>query len=84
MWRKGWYMLEFQNEERLKKETGTKTAEHRLATVTAVSGTKMQLQFDGESSASDKYYRGIAAVSVGGRVLCARVAGTYVVLGELL
>ena len=55
-----------------------------MAVVKGVSGNKMQLLFDGEQTASDKYYKGLATVSVGKRVLCARVYGTYVVLGELL
>lgn len=77
-------MLDYMEEERLQKQSRGKETEHRMAVVKGVSGNKMQLLFDGEQTASDKYYKGLATVSVGKRVLCARVYGTYVVLGELL
>lgn len=77
-------ILNYQEEKRLEDQNKENAAEHRIATVTAVSGKKMRLQFEGEDNASNKYYRGIATVSAGKRVLCARVSGTYVVLGELL
>lgn len=77
-------MLDYAEEKKLQNEKGGKTEEHRIATVADVSGTKMQLRFDGEETPSGKYYRGIAVCAAGKRVLCARVSGTYVVLGELL
>lgn len=77
-------MLEYYEEKQLQKQGTATTTEHRIAVVKGVSGSKMQLLFDGEKTASDKYYRGLSTVSVGKRVLCARVSGTYVVLGEIL
>lgn len=58
-------------------------AEVRLATVTAVIGKKMKLLFDGEETAGEMAYKGIYTASVGQRVLCIKVAGTYVVLGAI-
>lgn len=77
-------ILNYQQEETIRKQGEVGSDEHRIATVTAVSGTKMRLQFDGEEAASEKYYRGLVTASVGKRVLCARVSGTYVVLGAIL
>lgn len=77
-------MLEYYEEKQLQEKNSGTSPEHRIAVVKGVSGSKMQLLFDGEPTASDKYYRGLATVSVGSRVLCARVSGTYVVLGEIL
>lgn len=58
----------------------------RLGTVTAKSTTSgtggLRIKFDGEESASDKYFkcnRG-ASFATGNRVLCARVGGTWVAL----
>ena len=51
----------------------------------AVSSYKVQLKFDGETASSGKYYKVIytSGISSGSRVLCARVSGTWVVLGVI-
>lgn len=50
-----------------------------------VSNYKVQLLFDGETVSSGKYYKCIntTALGNGSRVLCARVSGTWVVLGVI-
>ena len=58
-------------------------AETRLATVTEVIGEKMKLLFDGEETAGEMAYKGIHTASVGQRVLCIKVSGTYVVVGAI-
>ena len=56
-----------------------------LGTVGSVSGGKATIQFDGEGSASNKYYPSLAPYSpIGGdRVLVANIAGTHVILGKI-
>ena len=51
----------------------------------AVSSYRVKLLFPGESSASTKTYQVLntTGVSNGVRVLCARVSGSWVVLGAL-
>lgn len=57
----------------------------RLAVVSAVSGYTVRLLFDGEDAAGEKYYKFSKnlSLSVGDRVLCAAVSGTWVVIAEI-
>lgn len=60
--------------------------ELRLATVVNFSATSgSTLLFDGESEATTKRYKRLysANLSAGYRVLCAKVSGTYVILGRV-
>lgn len=53
-------------------------------TASAMSNYKAELLFDGETQSSGKKYRSIySGISNGTRVLCARVSGTWVILGPL-
>jgi hypothetical protein len=56
-----------------------------IGTVGSVSGNKATIQFDGEGSASSKYYPSLAPYSpvAGHRVLVANIAGTHVILGQI-
>ena len=57
-----------------------------LATVSEISGTRLKLIFDGQSSASPKAYSRLGSYSspvVGQRVLVARISGSIVVLGRI-
>lgn len=55
--------------------------ELRLATVAAKNGTYWaSLKFDGDDTASTKFYRSLVSVSVNNRVLCAKVSGTWVII----
>lgn len=56
-----------------------------MGTVTGTSGG-VQIQFDGETSASSKLYKRISSYTpaVGDRVLLLRAGRTWVVLGKIL
>lgn len=57
-----------------------------LATITAyVSSKGCQIKMDGETSGTTKWYRRLSSTvySVGDRVLVAKIAGSYVVIGML-
>lgn len=56
-----------------------------IGTVGSVSGLKATIQFDGEGSASSKYYPSLAPYTPtgGDRVLVANIAGTHVILGKI-
>lgn len=61
-------------------------SEYRLATVTSTSGGVF-VQFDGETTASQKSYKRLASYSspaVSDRVLLIKVGGTYVILGKVI
>lgn len=57
-----------------------------LATVAAVSSGLASLTFDGETAATQKYYRHLASYSpvAGHRVLVVKISGTYVILGQVV
>lgn len=60
--------------------------EYKLATVTSVDGG-ISVQFDGETSPSQKKYKRLANYSspaVDDRVLMVKIAGTYVILGKIV
>lgn len=59
----------------------------RIATVTERDGTnyRYKIKLDGDTDASQKYYKtmGNLSITIGKRVLCARVSGTWIILGRL-
>jgi len=63
-----------------------KSPEFYLATVAAVSSGRASLTFDGETTATQKYYRHLASYSptAGHRVLVVKISGTYVILGRVV
>ena len=77
-------MLDFLEEEELKSGRSGGSGEHRCAVVVEVSENRMRIRFDGEQAASGKWYRGITIAPVGSRVLCAKISGSYLVLGAIL
>ena len=63
-----------------------KSPEFYLATVAAVSSGRASLTFDGETTATQKYYRHLASYSptAGHRVLVVKISGTFVILGRVV
>lgn len=59
----------------------------RMATVTEKDGTSYayKIKFDGDEDASQKFYKtiGNSSITIGKRVLCARVSGTWIILGKV-
>lgn len=72
--------LEEANLKRTKKTDAIRTGR-----IQAVSGSTVRVLFDGEETASEKYYRTSKSLllAVGDRVVCAAVAGTYIILAEI-
>lgn len=58
-----------------------RNGETRYAKVTAVEGNKVNLKFDGESSASTLQYIATCTCAVGNRVICIYDGSTFIVLG---
>jgi len=61
-------------------------SEYKLGTVTSTSGGVF-VQFDGETTASQKSYKRLASYSnpaVNDRVLLIKVGGTYIILGKVV
>lgn len=75
-------ILTYQAEKQL-EDTGTENSPFRMAKVISYTSNAAVVQFDGESAASTKSYKRIygTTITVGDRVLCAKVAGSYVVIG---
>lgn len=69
----------------LDAETEEKQTEYRLASVIANSKDGVQIQFEGEDTATDKLYHAISSYKpvVGDRVVTVRFSGTYIILGGL-
>lgn len=59
----------------------------RMATVTERNGSgyTYRIKFVGDAEASQKFYKTMDKLSItpGKRVLCARVSGTWIILGRL-
>jgi hypothetical protein len=55
----------------------------KLATVTGIVASGVQLRFDGETSTSARTYRAAGGCRVGDRVLCTRVGSAWVVVGAV-
>ena len=58
----------------------------RMATVKEVSESGTKLQFDGEETTSEQFYYRLGAYTpvIGDRVLVKQIAGTHVILGEVI
>lgn len=59
----------------------------RMATVTERNGSTYQykVKFDGDSEASQKYYKTLGGLylTTGARVLCLKVSGTWIIMGKV-
>lgn len=59
----------------------------RMAMVTERNGSTYtyKIKFDGDEAASQKFYKtmGNLSITIGKRVLCARVSGTWIILGRI-
>lgn len=58
----------------------------RMAVVTGRNGTKYEykIKFDGDTAEAQKYYKSTQiSISTGTRVLCARVSGTWIIIGKI-
>lgn len=75
-------ILTYQEEKQL-EDTGMDNSPFRMAKVISYTTTTAVVQFDGESAASTKAYKRIYGITIttGDRVLCAKVSGSYVVIG---
>lgn len=76
-------MITYSEEKRLTESVGDGC--FRMAKVISYTANTAVVQFDGEDTASTKAYKRIYGVTIttGDRVLCARVSGTYVVIGAI-
>ena len=58
----------------------------RMAVVTGRNGSKYEykIKFDGDTAEAQKYYKSTQiSISPGTRVLCARVSGTWIIIGKI-
>lgn len=58
----------------------------RMAVVTGRNGSKYEykIKFDGDTAEAQKYYKSTQiSISTGARVLCARVSGTWIIIGKI-
>ena len=58
----------------------------RMAVVTGRNGSKYEykIKFDGDTAEAQKYYKSTQiSISTGTRVLCARVSGTWSIIGKM-
>ena len=58
----------------------------RMAVVTGGNGSKYEykIKFDGDTAEAQKYYKSTQiSISTGTRVLCARVSGTWIIIGKI-
>ena len=58
----------------------------RMAVVTGRNGSKYEykIKFDGDTAEAQKYYKSTQiSISTGTRVLCARVSGTWIIIGKI-
>lgn len=58
----------------------------RMAVVTGRNGSKYEykIKFDGDTAEVQKYYKATQiSISTGTRVLCARVSGTWIIIGKI-
>ena len=76
-------MLNYQEEQELKQPK--EQAPFRMAVVISFTATKAVVRFDGEETNSGKEYKRIYGntITAGDRVLCAKLNGTYVVVGAI-
>jgi len=73
-------MMDIFSQERPKEQ------QFKLGTVTALLNGNPVIQFDGETTVSQKIYKRLSSYSpaVNDRVLLCRVAGTYIILGKVI
>ena len=77
--------LDWQGEQSVSNGGGISNS-FRLGVMTSLSDGYAEVQFDGEDAVSKKKYKcakHITTLSVSERVLCARIAGTYVVIAQI-
>lgn len=58
----------------------------RMAVITGRNGSKYEykIKFDGDTAEAQKYYKSTQiSISTGTRVLCARVSGTWIIIGKI-
>ena len=58
----------------------------RMAVVTGRNESKYEykIKFDGDTAEAQKYYKSTQiSISTGTRVLCARVSGTWIIIGKI-
>ena len=58
----------------------------RMAVVAGRNGSKYEykIKFDGDTAEAQKYYKSTQiSISTGTRVLCARVSGTWIIIGKI-
>lgn len=58
----------------------------RMAVVTGRNGSKYEykIKFDGDTAEAQKYYKSTQmSIPTGSRVLCARVSGTWIIIGKI-
>lgn len=58
----------------------------RMAVVTGRNGSKYEykIKFDGDTAEAQKYYKSTQiSIPTGARVLCARVSGTWIIIGKI-
>lgn len=58
----------------------------RMAVVTGRNGSRYEykIKFDGDTAEAQKYYKSTQiSISTGTRVLCARVSGTWIIIGKI-
>lgn len=59
----------------------------RMATVTERNGSTYtyKIKLDGDTEASQKFYKTMdnLSITIGKRVLCARVSGTWIIIGKI-
>lgn len=60
------------------------TALIKIAKVIAINGNSATVQFDGESTPSNKYFKSLKSYTpqVGDRVLMLSISGSYIILGN--
>lgn len=76
-------MLNYQEEQEIKDPGGEYN--FRMATVVSATESTAKVKFDGDDTSSAKEFKRLCGVSVsaGDRVLCAKISGTYIVLGTV-
>lgn len=72
--------------EEMERAVNPKKAAYRMARVTAISGSRPYLTFNGETAQSGKPYKYLSSYvpAQGDYVLVAVVGGTHVILGKVV
>lgn len=66
--------------------TESNDASFRMATVSSVTSSGVKLTFNGESVAREKTYKRLSSYTptAGDTVICAKLNGSYTILGKVL